>query len=133
MTVQYSDAVRNAMLDAITTQLGAGWKLKFRTGAQPATVATASSGTVLATFTPTAAAAASGSKNMVSGAPISVTASAAGTVGHYELTNSSDTVVHERGSVTATGGGGDMTIDNTVLASGQTVQITAFTKTAPGA
>lgn len=132
MTVQYSDAVRNAMLDAITTQLGAGWKLKFRVGAQPATVATPSSGTVLATFTPTAAAAASGSKTMVSGAPISVTASAAGTVGHYELTTSAD-VVHERGSVSATGGGGDMTIDNTVLASGQTVQITAFTKTAPGA
>lgn len=132
MTVQYSDAVRNAMLDAITTQLGAGWKLKFRTGAQPATVATASSGTELATFSPTAAAAASGSKTMVSGAPISVTASASGTVGHYELTTSAGTV-HERGSVTATGGGGDMTIDNTVLASGQTVQITAFTKTAPGA
>jgi hypothetical protein len=132
MTVQMSDLLRNDMLDAITTRLGAGWKLKLRTGAQPATVATASSGTVIATFTPTATAASSGTKVMVSGTPIEVNASAAGTIGHYELTTSGD-VVHERGSVTATGAGGDMTVDNTSVTSGQAVRITAFTKTAPGA
>jgi hypothetical protein len=132
MTVQWSDTLRNAILDQITTTLGASWKLKLRTGAQPANVATASSGTIVATFTPTASAAATGSKTMVSGAPIQVAASNAGTIGHYELTTSGD-VVHERGSVTATGGGGDMTVDNTSVTAGQIVQITAFTKTAPGA
>lgn len=132
MTVQHSDAIRNAKLDTITTAAGAGFKLKLRTGAQPATVATASSGTVLVTYTPTAAAASGGSKVMVTGTPVSGVASAAGSAGHYELTTVADVVV-ERGSVTATGGGGDMTIDNVVIALSQTVNITGFTKTAPGA
>jgi hypothetical protein len=35
--------------------------------------------------------------------------------------------------VTATGGGGDMTLDNTSIASGQQVTITSFTITAGGA
>jgi hypothetical protein len=35
--------------------------------------------------------------------------------------------------VTATGGGGDLTLDNTSLATGQDVLITGFTLTAPGA
>lgn len=131
MTVQWSDTLRNDELDAITTRLGAGWKLKIRTGSQPANVATASSGTVLVTFTPTAASASAGSKNFVSSGG-SASASATGTAGHYELTTSAD-VVHERGSVTATGGGGDVTVDNTSIASGQNVSVTSFTKTAPGA
>lgn len=132
MTVQWSVSLRNSMLDSITTALGAAWKLKIRTGAQPADVATASSGTILATFTPTAAAAATGSKTMVTSTPVSVTATAGGVAGHYELTTSADVVV-ERGSVTLTGSGGDLTMDNTNITSGQTVQITGFTKTAPGA
>lgn len=132
MTVQHSDVVRNAKLDSITTALGAGWRLKLRTGAQPANVAAASAGTVLVQYTPTPAAAASGAKVMVTATPLVGTAIAAGTAGHYELTTSAD-VVHERGSITATGGGGDMTIDNVVIANAQTVNVTGFTKTAAGA
>lgn len=131
MTVQWSDTLRGDLLDSITTRLGASWKLKIRTGAQPANVATASSGTVLATFTPTAGASAAGVKNYVTGSP-SVAATATGTAGHYELTTSAD-VVHERGSITITGGGGDLTIDNTSINNAQTVTVTGFTKTAPGA
>ncbi len=37
----------------------------------------------------------------------------AGTVGHYEIMDSTGTVCHEQGTVTATGGGGDMTVVNT--------------------
>lgn len=135
MTIQYSTAFRNASLDLMTTTLGAGWKINLRSGAQPANVGTASSGTVVATYTPTADAAASGAKAMVGTAslPLSVNASAANAGGtmHYELTTSGD-VVHERGSVTVTGGGGDITIDNMTIANGQAVQITGFTKTFPG-
>lgn len=132
MTVQWSDTIRNGLLDFLTTTYGAGWKVKIRTGAQPANVATASSGTVLATYTPTAAAASGGAKTMVTSTPLSVNGSADGTAAHYEVTTSGD-VVHERGSVTVTGGGGDLTIDNAVIATGQAVQITGWTKTAPGA
>ena len=41
MAVQLSVAVRNAMLDAIETAIGTSAVLKIRTGAPPASVATA--------------------------------------------------------------------------------------------
>ena len=65
MALQLSAAVRNAMLDAIETTIGTSAVLKIRTGAAPASVATADSGTVLATLTLPSdwmAAASSGSK-----------------------------------------------------------------------
>lgn len=39
----------------------------------------------------------------------------------------------QMGTVTATGGGGDATIDNTSITSGQTVKITSWSFTEPGA
>lgn len=50
MALQYSTAVRNAKLDVTETTIGTSAVLKIRTGAQPANVATADSGTVLATL-----------------------------------------------------------------------------------
>jgi hypothetical protein len=50
MAIQLSVGVRNAMLDAVESTIGTSAVLKIRTGAQPATVATADSGTVLATL-----------------------------------------------------------------------------------
>lgn len=50
MSLQMSVAVRNAMADAIETQIGVSAVLKIRTGAAPATCATADAGTVLATL-----------------------------------------------------------------------------------
>ncbi len=38
-----------------------------------------------------------------------------------------------QGTVTLTGGGGDMTVQNTSVQAGQRIQITAFTLTAPHA
>jgi hypothetical protein len=52
MALQLSVAVRNAMLDAIESTIGTSAVLKIRTGAPPASVATADSGTVLATLNP---------------------------------------------------------------------------------
>lgn len=51
MAYQFSDAARNAANDAIETAIGASPILEIRTGAPPATAATADSGTVLATMT----------------------------------------------------------------------------------
>lgn len=129
MAVQLSVAVRNARLDAIETTIGATAILRLRTGAQPATTATADSGTVVATLTLPAdwmAAAASGSKAK-SGTWQDTSADAAGTVGHFRIYDSAGTVVGMQGSVTATGGGGDMTLDNNVVALAQIVTITGFT------
>lgn len=135
MAIQFSTAVRNAMLDAIETTMGTSVKLQIRTGAAPANCAAASTGTLLVEYSLAidwAAAASSGSKAL-SSLPLSTTAAATGTAAHYRFMDSAGTTCHEQGTVTATGGGGDMTVDNTSIASGQTVQVTAFSKTAPGA
>jgi hypothetical protein len=135
MAVQWSDAVRNALLDQWEATIGTSARVQIRTGAPPANCAAADSGTLLAEFSLAsdwASAAASGSKAL-SGLPVSVSASAGGTAGHYRIKNSAGSTTHEQGTITATGGGGDMEIDNTSITNGQTVRITAFTKTAPGA
>ena len=131
MAVQLSVAVRNARLDAIETSIGTSAVLKIRTGAAPATCATADSGTVLATLnlpTDWMAAASSGSKSK-SGTWEDLTADNTGTAGHFRVYASDGTTCGIQGTVTATGGGGDMTLDNTSIASGQAVSITTFTLT----
>lgn len=135
MTVQWGTTLRNALLDQIETTIGTSAKIQVLTGAQPANCATASSGTLLVEFdlaSDWASNASAGSKAL-SSTPISATAVAAGTAGYYRIFDSTLTTCHEQGSITATGGGGDVTIDNTTIANGQTVQITSWTKTAPGA
>lgn len=133
MAMQFSTTVRNAALDAIESTIGTAPTLEIRTGTKPADCGTADSGTVLATMTLPSdwlAAASSGSK-AISGTWQDTSADNAGTAGHFRIKVSS--TCHIQGSVTATGGGGDMTIDNAVLASGQSITITAFTLTAGGA
>lgn len=57
---------------------------------------------------------------------ISNTASGTGTADNFKVYDSDDNLIFS-GTVTATGGGGDMTLDNTSINSGQTVSITSFT------
>ncbi len=131
MAVQLSTTVRNARLDAIETAIGTSAIMKLRTGAQPATCGTADSGTVCATMTLPSdwlAAASSGSKAL-SGTWQDASADAAGTVAHFRIYDSGGSTCHIQGSVTISGGGGDMTLDNNVLALGQQVTITSFTLT----
>jgi hypothetical protein len=131
MAVQLSVAVRNARLDAIETTIGTSAVLKIRTGAQPASCATADSGTVLATLNLPSdwmAAAASGSKAK-SGTWEDTSADATGTAAHWRLYASDGTTCHAQGTVTATGGGGDLTVDNVSFASGQAFTVTGFTLT----
>lgn len=131
MAVQLSTAVRNARLDAIETTIGASAVMKIRTGAQPANCGTADSGTVLATLTLPSdwlAAAASGSKAL-SGTWQDASADATGTAAHFRIYDSGGTTCHMQGTVTATGGGGDMTVDSTSFTATQSFTVTAFTLT----
>lgn len=131
MAIQLSTTVRNARLDAIETAIGTSAVLKIRTGAPPADVATADSGTVLATLSLPSdwmAAASSGSKAK-SGTWQDASADATGTAAHFRIYASDGTTAHIQGTVTATGGGGDLTLDNTSIASAQSVTITGFTLT----
>jgi len=135
MALQYSVAVRNAKLDAVETTVGVSAVLKIRTGAAPANVAAADSGTVLATLSLPSdwmAAASSGTKAL-SGTWQDASADATGTAAHFRIYASDGTTAHIQGTVTATGGGGDMTLDNTSIASGQSVTVTSFTLTAGNA
>lgn len=135
MALQFSASVRNALLDVIESTIGTSAVLKIRTGTAPATVATADSGTVVATLTLPSdwMAAASGGTKAQSGTWSDSSADATGTAAHFRIYASDGTTAHIQGTVTATGGGGDITVDNTSFAAGQAFSITGFTLTAPGA
>jgi hypothetical protein len=135
MTLQQSVAVRNARLDAIETAIGASAIMKIRTGTVPASCATADSGSVLATLNLPSdwmAAAAGGSK-AYNPTWSDNSADAAGTAGHFRIYANDGTTCGMQGTVTATGGGGDLTVDNTNFAAGQQFTITGFTITAGNA
>ena len=135
MALQFSTPVRNAMLDAIESAVGTSAVVRIFTGSVPASTSTANAGTNLVTWNLGSdwAANASGGSKTFSGTPISANAVATGTAGYYRLYGSDGTTCHMQGTVTLTGAGGDMTLDNTSINSGQNVQITAWTLTAPSA
>jgi hypothetical protein len=133
MAVPFSTTVRNAWLDAIESTIGTAPTLEIRSGSAPANCGTADSGTVLATLTLPSdwmAAASSGSKAKA-GTWEDTSADATGTAGHFRVKVGG--TCHIQGSITATGGGGDMTLDNTSLAAAQQFTVTAFTLNAGGA
>lgn len=134
MAMQLSVAARNAMLDAIETAAGAAAKLQIRSGAQPANCAAAATGTLIAEMTLPSdwMAAASGGTKALAGSWTG-TASATATAAHYRIVDNAGTTCHEQGNITATGGGGDMTLDDVTVESGQTITITSKTLTAPNA
>lgn len=133
MALQFSTAARNGILDAIETEGGTDAILKIRTGAAPADCAAADSGTVLATLNLPSDyfAAASGGTKAKSGTWQDTSADAAGTAAHFRLYKSNGTTCFLQGTVGQ--GSGDLQLDNTNIATGQSVTITAFTLTAPGA
>lgn len=131
MAVQLSVAVRNARLDQIETTIGVSARLKIRTGAQPATCATADSGTVLADLSLPSdyMAAASGGAKAKTGTWEDTSADDTGTAAHWRLYATDGTTCHAQGTVTLTSGGGDMEVDNTSFSAGQQFTVTTFTLT----
>lgn len=133
MALQYDDTVANARLDAFETAVGASPTLEMRTGAAPANCAAADSGTLCATLAlPPDFMAAAASRSKAKSGTWENTASGNGTVAHFRI-KASGGACRMQGMVTATGGGGDMTVQNTNFASGQTFTITGFTLTEAGA
>lgn len=133
MAFQFSTDVRDAAANAIESTIGASPTLELRTGAPPATPAAADSGTLLASMTLPAdwmTASSSGTKSLL-GTWQDSSADAAGTVGHFRIKVGVNCKI--QGTVTIDGGGGDITLNNNVLAVGQQVTITAFSITVGGA
>jgi hypothetical protein len=130
MPIQFSVGVRNARLDAVETVTGTAPRLQIRSGTVPANTAAADAGTLLCEIVLPSdwmAAAAAGTKAKLG--TWTAAAVAAGTAAHFRLKDSAGTVTHMQGTVTATGGGGDMTVDNTNIAAGQSVTVNTLTLT----
>jgi hypothetical protein len=124
MTLTLATASRNAACKAVTDLVDAGagaGKLKIK-----------ASSTVLVTITLANPAFGAPSTGVATAAslPKSGVAANAGTADGYEITDGSDVVVAS-GSVTITGGGGDITLDNTSITVGQTVTLNTLTHTQP--
>ena len=133
MSKTYLIAAANAALDALETAYGASCVMKIRSGAKPTHTADASTGDVLSTIALGAdwLAGASGGSKAKSGTWQDTSADAPGTAGHYEIVASNGTTICERGDVTVTGGGGDLTLDSVSITAGQTVTISSYTWTYP--
>jgi hypothetical protein len=124
MTIQYSATVRNAKLDAIESTVGATPSLILYSGAQPANCAAADPAGVLCTIVLPSDwmnAAATGSKTKLG--TWSAAASAGGTAISFRIKQGA--TCHMQGSVGL--GSGDLSLDNNVIANGQTVTISTFT------
>lgn len=143
MALAISTLLRNVIANAIGNA-GSGINfdsgvLELRTGAAPGPNA-ADSGTLVASITLPADAFAAASTGAIakSGTWQDTSADNAGTVGHFRIKQSGDSggasgATDERieGTVTATGGGGDLTLDNNVVTAGQSITINTFTITMP--
>lgn len=144
MATRLSSGASGAMLDALRTLVENG-TLRIFSGTQPADPNSAITDTVLATITTMnfSAVTVSGNNIVIS---ISATesdsgADATGTAGWYCLSDSSDALgasstlitgePRVTGTVTATGGGGDLQLVSTSITATQPVNITAFTITLP--
>jgi hypothetical protein len=138
MAMTFSDPLVNDLLDTLATVFPEGAVLEMRSGAAPA-IDAAATGTVIATITLPATpwAAASDRSKELSGTWQDTSADAAGTLGHFRVrqadddNSADDTKRRIQGSITLTGGGGDMTVDNTNAQAGQQIVITGFTISIP--
>ncbi len=135
MALQFSLSYRNALLDQLETTVGTSAKLEIFTGSVPANCAASEAGTKLVECDLASdwAAVASGGAKMLNNLPVSTTAVDTGIAGHFRLFASDGTTCHMQGTITMTGGGGDMTLDNVNIAVDQVVNVTGFTLIAPGA
>lgn len=132
MSKQFSTAVRNARLDAIETAIGTAPLLRIYSGTKPTDCGTALSGNTLlaeCTLPSDWLAAASAGAKAKSGTWQDTSADATGTATFYRIYDSGGATCHEQGTVTVTGGGGDMTVDNTSFATAQSFTINTFSYT----
>jgi hypothetical protein len=126
MAIQYSVAVNNARLDTVESTTGTTAVLKIFSGAVPANCAAADPTGTLVTITLPSDwmnNAASASKTKLG--TWSGTAAAAGTAASFRIYESTATTCHIQGTCGL--GSGDLQLDNTSIANGQTVTVNTFT------
>lgn len=132
MAVRLNDGLANSWLDSLFNS-GAGQSIldsgfaEFYTGAQPASANDAASGTLVASCSlPADACAAAASRTVAkNGTWEDLSANNAGTIGWVRFRNAADTRRIDC-DVTATGGGGTVTVDNPTLTAGQQFTVTSM-------
>lgn len=135
MAINLSTATQNAIANAVVALMDAdvgAASIQLRTGASPG-ANNAATGTLLATLAfndPSFAAAVLGVATMDNTPVLSTTGVAAGTAGYFRITDNSGDVIFD-GTITVTGGGGDLEMNTTTISVGLTVEITAGTITEP--
>jgi hypothetical protein len=127
MTVRVSTSVRNATVDAARGLIDAGsgaGKLRIYTGAQPATPATAATGTLLVEIAlndpATDTAASGGSASLDVSPAVSGVAVASGTAGYARLLDSNNNALIDA-AIPA-----DLSIDNSSIVLGGTVSVSSL-------
>jgi hypothetical protein len=141
MTLNLINAARTAACDAIVDLVDAGsaaGKIRIYTGSRPAGPGSSATGTLLVEIDladPAFGAASDGVATLDVSSARSGTAGADGTAGWFRVLDSTEAAGDGYGvfdgTVTATGGGGDMTLGTTTITTGGVVQITSMTVTVP--
>lgn len=130
MAEKLDTSVRNVLADALA-DLYDGGELKIYSGSQPATPATAPTGTLLATITlPTPAFGAAASGVASKSGTWTTTAVATATAGYFRIKDSGGANAID-GACGGTGSGAELELDNPAILSSQTVTVSSFTITQP--
>jgi len=136
MATRIPNASRSAAADAVGDLMNAGagaGTFDVRSGVQPASANDAASGTLLATFTaadPAWAAAVNGVKTLDAAPVLATVGLADADAGWFRAKDSDGATVFD-GSVTATGGGGQLELNTVAISTGLDVEITGGTLTMP--
>lgn len=135
MSIRLPAASRNAAVDAIVDLVDAGGAgtIEIRSGTAPATADDTATGTLLAELDLPSPAFGSGSDGVAdldNSPAIEATAAATGTASWFRMKSGGGATVMD-GSVTGTGGGGDIELATTGIASGVAVTVTGGSVTMP--
>jgi hypothetical protein len=124
--LKYSNGTRNAQQNGLITYAGSGSKINIYSGAQPANANTAISGqTLLVTLTVSGSFGTDSNGTITLSTVTNGTAVATGTASFFRITKSDNTTVVMDGSVATSDA--DLVLNNTSIATGQVVSISAGT------
>lgn len=134
MALTLATATQNAGCAAMASRPDAGagaGTVQIRSGSRPASANSSATGTLLATVTLQDPAYGSPTNGIAAlNDPAAVTGVADGTASWFRVLDSTGGTCWD-GSVTATGGGGDMTLATTTIGTGLTIDITSGSFTQP--
>lgn len=139
ISYQAAAAACDAVVDLVDSHGTAAGFVEIRTGAIPANVEAAATGTLLATITlqdPAFGAASDQNPNAratLNGAPSDASADAAGTAGYFRVYIGGGTTGVIQGTAGLAGDTPDMTLNDKTFEVGGTVTITSYTITMPEA